>query len=220
MTIAPIDTQIDQQAVLRELGLNPAEPSAQAVILICNRYGMDPFLKHIVLIAKKPYVTRDGLLHVAHRSGQFDGLETVDTGEDETHWWAKVSVYRKDMGRPFTFVGRYPKSGDNKKFGPEMAVKCAEVAAMRRAFDVTGVPTLEEQWDTSTDMTGVIDVAEVVEEPVLVSDETREQLRMRLEALGQPAKDAWKAAKLPALVRLTEADLDRAEDVIVGLETI
>lgn len=220
MTVATtIAAQIDEQAVLRELGLNPAEPASQAVILICNRYGMDPFLKHIVLIGKKPYVTRDGLLHVAHRSGQFDGVETVDVGEDDTHWWAKVSVFRKDMGRPFTYIGRYPKNGDNKKYGPEMATKCAEVAALRRAFDVTGIATLEEQWDTSTDVTGVIDV-EPVEEPQLVSDATREQLRDRIETLGQPAKTAWKQAGLPALTKLTEADLDRADDLLCQLETI
>jgi hypothetical protein len=86
-------------------------------------------------------------LHVAHTSRQFDGIEVVESPTlDATHWHAKVSVYRKDMGRPFTYPGRYPKDGDNKRYAPEMAIKVAEVMALRRAFDVAA-PTIEEQWD-------------------------------------------------------------------------
>ena len=50
------------------------------------------------------------------------------------------------MGRPFTYTGRYPTTGGNAKFAPEMAVKVAEVMALRRAFDVAA-PTAEERWD-------------------------------------------------------------------------
>lgn len=52
-------------------------------LAICQKYGFDPLLKHLVLIATNlkdestgqwtkrynAYVTRDGLLHVAHTSG-------------------------------------------------------------------------------------------------------------------------------------------------------
>jgi hypothetical protein len=133
--------------ILKAIGVNPNDPTHQAALLACERYELDPLLKHIVVIPRGgPYITRDGWLHIAHRSGEFDGMEVADTGETPTHWTAKVAVFRKDMGRPFTYVGRYPKSGSNKTHGPEMAIKVAEVAALRRAFPVSGVGAYEERW--------------------------------------------------------------------------
>lgn len=139
--------QIDREAILRSLNLDPRNPNTQALLLVCDRYGLDPLLKHMVLIQGRPYVTRDGYLHIAHQSHQLDGIEILDEGEEGEFWWARVSVYRKDMGRPFTYKGRYPKDSGNKKYGPEMAIKCAEVAALRRAFNVTGVGASDETWD-------------------------------------------------------------------------
>lgn len=152
--------ELDEGAILRSLNLNPADPNVQALILVCRTYGLDPVLKHMVLISGKPYVTRDGLLHVAHRSGQFDGIEVIEEGDNADEWWAKVSVYRKDMGRPFTYRGRYPKKGSHlAKFGPEMAVKVAEVMALRRAFAVTGIGAMEERWDAEDVIEEAIDPA-------------------------------------------------------------
>lgn len=115
--------------------------------LLADKLGLDTDLKHIVLISGRPYITRDGYLHIAHASQVLDGIEVIEESEDSSHWIAKVAVWRKDMGRPFTYVGRYPKSGQQKKYGPEMAVKTAEVAALRRAFDVTGAGAADEMWD-------------------------------------------------------------------------
>src|SRR5262245_16314344 len=137
---------IDHDAILKSVGINARDPQAQALLLICDRYGLDPLLKHALLIKGRIYITRDGLLHVAHASRQFDGMEVIEQGETPTHHVAKVSVYRKDMSRPFTYIGRYPKSGDNRLFGPEMAVKCAEVMGLRRAFNVA-LCAREEMWD-------------------------------------------------------------------------
>ena len=147
--------EIDRLAILKELRLDPRNPKAQALVLVCEQYGLDPILKHAVLVDGNLYVTRDGLLHVAHRSGVFDGMEVVDgptlVGD---YWQAKVSVWRKDMSRPFTFVGRYPAAGSNKRYAPEMAVKCAEVMAFRRAFDVA-LAAREEVWDIDQQPTSV-----------------------------------------------------------------
>jgi len=151
-----IPTQLDQDAILRILHLNPRDPATQALLVTCERYELDPLLKHAVLIEGRLYVTRDGLLHVAHRSEQFDGMEVLEQSDTETHWVAKVSAYRKDMSHPFTYVGRFPKQRKRKTdqgwrteehpYGPEMAVKCAEVMALRRAFDVA-LAAQEEMWD-------------------------------------------------------------------------
>jgi hypothetical protein len=199
MSLVHID-HVDRDAVLKTLKLNPADPNTQAVLLICQRYHLDPLLKHVVLIQGAPYITRDGLLTVAHDSGQFDGIEILDEGETTSHWWARCAVHRKDMTRPFTYKGRYPKKGGNTAYGPEMAIKCAEVMALRRAFNVTGLPVAEEAWDS--------------ELPAATAK------RRLLEATGgdkAAASQAWDNAGLTGRQRVTEDELAAA---VAGVDAI
>lgn len=143
----PSVTDPRELALLRAVGLDRVSAEQRELALnIAQRYELDLLLKHLVMVDGRPYITRDGLLHVAHRSGQLDGIETTDPVLSDGFWRASCSVYRKDMSRPFTYSGRYPENGQNKKFAPEMAVKVAEVMALRRAFDVAA-PTAEERWD-------------------------------------------------------------------------
>ncbi len=154
MTIATTENvaagvTIQPGKVLSYLGLNPDDPKSQAVVAVAQRYDLDPLLKHVIVIPKGGvYITRDGLLHVAHRSGQLDGIvveQEPKLSEDGKEWTARVSVYRKDMRHPFTFPGRYAVNGGNREYAQEMALKAAEAHALRRAFDVTGLPALDEQ---------------------------------------------------------------------------
>ena len=139
-------------ALLKAIGLDKVPPEQRELALnIAKRYDLDLMLKHLVLIEGRPYITRDGLLWVAHRSGQLDGIEVTDPevvnlpGVGE-FWRATCSVYRKDMSRPITYAGRYPTKGGNQRYAPEMAVKVSEVMALRRAFNVSA-PVFEERWD-------------------------------------------------------------------------
>lgn len=212
--------QIDQARILRALNLNPDDPNTQALLLVCDRYSLDPLLKHMVLIQGRPYITRDGYLHIAHLSGRFDGMEVVDSGETNSEWWAKVSVYRKDMGRPFTYIGRYPKQDAKHmaKYGPEMAIKTAEVMALRRAFDVTGVGAADEQWDT-------VDVQEAA--PAAPAEElaTQEHLDTLRSIAGQLNEDqqarskAWRTEQgiVYTLGVLTVPQFERAAEYMEGL---
>ena len=143
----PSVTDPRELALLKAVGLDRLNPDQRELALnIAKRYELDLLMKHLVMIEGRPYITRDGLLHVAHRSGQLDGMETSEPAIVDAFWRATCSVYRKDMGHPFTYTGRYPTTGGNAKFAPEMAVKVAEVMALRRAFDVAA-PTAEERWD-------------------------------------------------------------------------
>lgn len=191
------EIKIDYPAILRTLKIDPKDPDAQALILTCDRYGLDPILRHAVLIKEKQgeagrlYITRDGLLHVAHETrgadgtSVLDGIEVLEQGETDEHYTATVAVYRKDMSHAFTYRGRYPKlrlqwideldaqgkkiwvKGDDGKsrpkrkqewrphpYGPEMAVKCAEVMALRRAFNVA-IAAQEEVWDADHEVVQV-----------------------------------------------------------------
>lgn len=144
----PAVTDPRELALLKAVGLDKLKPEERELALnIATRYDLDLLLKHLVLIDGRAYITRDGLLHIAHGSGQLDGIETSEPVLVDGYWRATCSVYRKDMSRPFTYAGRYPESGRNKAYAPEMAVKVAECMSLRRAFDVAA-PTAEERWDT------------------------------------------------------------------------
>lgn len=153
--VVPMDGARDQrraQALIKALGLDRVpEEQRELALAIAKRYELDPMLRHVVLIDGKPYITRDALLWVAHRSGQLDGIEVTEPVQADvpglgTFWRVDCTVYRKDMSRPFRYPGRYPVKGKNVQHGPEMAVKCAEVMALRRAFNVSA-PTVEERWE-------------------------------------------------------------------------
>ena len=183
---------VDAGKVLAYLGLNPGDPKSQAVVSIAQRYGLDPVLKHVIVLPKGgAYITRDGLLHVAHRSGQLDGIvveQEPTLSEDGREWVCRVSVYRKDMGHPFTFPGRYPAAGGNRDYPQEMALKAAEAHALRRAFDVTGLPALDEQRPVVQPVkaTGIGAVLEADPKPVDAEVVVVDDLEANLETTPEP----------------------------------
>jgi hypothetical protein len=140
-------------ALLKAVGLDRAAPEQRDLAInIADRYGLDLLLKHLVLVEGRPYITRDALLHIAHRSGQFDGISVTQPVVTDGYWRCSATVYRRDMTHPFTYPGRYPEKGGNAKFAEEMCIKVAESMALRRAFNVAA-PVVEERWDTEADYT-------------------------------------------------------------------
>ena len=135
--------------LLKTLILRDAtDEQIELVLRICNRYGFDPLLRHVAIIGGQLYVTRDGLLHLAHASGKLDGIEVEAHRDDDGEWIATARVYRKDMSRPFVYSAHQaehevPQSRAWQKAPRAMTVKCAEVMALRRAFAVA-LPGAEE----------------------------------------------------------------------------
>lgn len=136
---AVADGKVAMTPILKAVGIDPSNTQHQAMLLVAQKYDMDPLMGHVMVLPKggKPYITRDGYLHVAHRSGQLDGIEVVEETETPTAYRAKVAVWRKDMSRPFTFTADYPKNGGNKEFAKEMALTRAERRALKRAFNIS-----------------------------------------------------------------------------------
>ncbi len=95
---ASLNARLERTAELKALGFDPRNPAHRAAVKLAERWGLDPLANELVVIpGKGAYVTRDGLLSVAHRSGQLNGIVIDGEGDDDSHWWAIVSVYRKDM---------------------------------------------------------------------------------------------------------------------------
>lgn len=134
--------------LLRDLVMKDATPQqVQLLVHVCDRYGFDPLLKHVVLIKGTLYVTRDGLLDNAHRSGRFDGINVTAERDGDGKWSATATVYVKDMRHPVAYTAYQPEHEGNtpawQKSPRAMTVKCAEVMALKRAFNVS-LGTAEE----------------------------------------------------------------------------
>lgn len=204
VTVANNYPEVDRDAVMAYLKMDPRNPATQAHLLVCERYGLDALLKHVVLIpsggSTNLFVTRDGLLHIAHRSGLFDGMETASLPDSDSHFIATCTVYRKDMSRGFTFTGRYPKSGANKMYGPEMAEKVAVSRSLRHAFDVS-IGTREEMWDQPTTTDDV---------------ERQEAMPRNVSPTPTPEQIAAREAKA-ALIEAKTRFLDQAAHLDVAL---
>ncbi len=115
------------------LGLNPLKREIWLV-----KYGDNP---------AQIFVGRDGLLTIAHRSGQFDGMHAGTRKDgDELVGWCRV--YRRDMTHPFeveVYEKEYTTGRNLWKDKPRtMIQKVAEAQCLRRAFSISGVYTPEE----------------------------------------------------------------------------
>jgi hypothetical protein len=192
-------------ALLKAVGWDRLPPEQQAIaVAISNKYDLDPLLRHVVIVEGRPFLSRDALLHIAHRSGKFDGLEVTEPVEIDGYWRCTATVYRTDMSRPFTYPGRYPVKGKNIAFGPEMAIKVAESMALRRAFDVSA-PVVEERWDRDlpeTPVTPPRTLAERVTEKrqaLAANGVTVDVLPDDESVLGTPMTEA-ESADLPSLM--------------------
>jgi phage recombination protein Bet len=166
---APLDIELIKRMYAKDCTMD----EFKVFLALANRYGLDPSL-HQIWAIKYPgggpatiIVSRDGLLEVAHRDGNFDGMESGSRGSVETRDLIGVcKVHRKDMTHPFTVEVHYDeyvqkrRDGSITKFWKEkprtMIQKVAEAHALRRAFRIQGIycedempPTPREIPDTS-----------------------------------------------------------------------
>lgn len=133
---------------------NTTKEEFELYMYTAGKFQLDPLLKQIwcVKYQNQPamiYAGRDGFLEIAHRSGQFNGLESGM--KDDITAYAKV--YRKDMQYPFyveVALSEYSTGMALWKSKPKtMLTKVAESQALRRAFSISGVYGEEEmgQWE-------------------------------------------------------------------------
>ena len=158
-----IPAQYNQQQIqlVRDMcAQNCTDNEFLLLMQLAKTYQLDPFAKQIWAVkypgapAAAIFCGRDGFLAIAHRSGQFDGMES-GTRTDETGGlvgWCKV--YRKDASRPFSVevsASEYTqknKQGEVTRFWREkpktMIQKVAEAQCLRRAFSISGLYSPEE----------------------------------------------------------------------------
>lgn len=175
MAEAVAEGKVKATAILRAVGIDPTNVHHQAALLVAQRYDLDPLMGHVLVLpnGNKPYISRDGYLHIAHRSGDLDGIEVVDEWETDTHYFAKVTVWRKSMSRGFTFRG---KCGKKEHKDPEsMALTRAERRALKRAFNIADDPADADLVDVDPPADAEPEV-EVIHATVVDADDTPELL--------------------------------------------
>ncbi|HIH03745.1 MAG TPA: phage recombination protein Bet [Methanoregulaceae archaeon] len=117
---------------------------------------LNPVLRQIWCVKNKNrsdlpaqiYASRDGFLAIAHRSNQFDGMQSGVRKNDQGEEVGWCRIWRKDCSHPFE-VEILRSEYDTKKnlweSKPQtMTIKVAEAHCLRRAFDICGVYTPDE----------------------------------------------------------------------------
>jgi len=177
---------VTELAVRQESGITPQRATRLArekiyagipdddvdlALAICARYNLDPLLKHVQLIpsnkkdesgkwtkAYSVYVTRDGLLHVAHESGIPFAVQFDEPQAKANPYSKQDDIYLtgtlKREGFPDLVAGLWfsEYQGTNNQGQPlgawkthpaAMHQKVVEVYLLRRGFDVS-LPAYEE----------------------------------------------------------------------------
>lgn len=177
--LARIDFDKEQMAVIESQFFPSGTSKAEQAYCfsVARELNLNPITKEIFFVNRRqkigdkwfnkvePMVGRDGFLSIAHRTSQFDGIETSATIREvpvlENGQWrlkqqlvAECSVWRKDSSKPFTAQVAYNEycqktaEGSPTKFWAEkpetMLKKVAESQALRKAFNIHGVYCPEE----------------------------------------------------------------------------
>ncbi len=150
--LAPSYSQEELQLIRDVCAKDCTTTEFKLLMQLAKTYRLDPFAKQIwaVKYGDNPaqiFCGRDGFLAIAHRSGQFDGMESGTREEDgDLVGWCKV--YRKDMSRPFyveVYAKEYSTGRNLWKTKPRtMIQKVAEAQCLRRGFAVSGLYAPEE----------------------------------------------------------------------------
>ncbi|MEX3929780.1 phage recombination protein Bet [Paraburkholderia sp. BR10936] len=98
----------------------PAKPvlvsdaELQALLIICEQYGLNPFTKEIYAYPDKqgggivPVVSVDGWARIINEQPQYDGVQfaysdeliTLPYAKDQMHAWIEATIWRKDRNHP------------------------------------------------------------------------------------------------------------------------
>jgi phage recombination protein Bet len=179
----------DKTLIRQTVAKGASDAEFKLLLYTASKYDLDPLVKQIwcVKYGDKPaaiYTSRDGFLHLAHKSGQFDGMETAAVRDGGKLVGAKCSVWRKDFNRPFVVEVSLSEYNTNQnqwsKMPETMIKKVAESQCLRRAFDISG---LYEPGEMGDEGEIVESTARPVVEPALASEpvELRPEISERLD---------------------------------------
>jgi phage recombination protein Bet len=169
-----IEKKEDTEFIKKMFAPDATQEEFRLFLELSKRYNLDPFKRQIFLIKNKKrlnepatiMVSHAGMLHLAHESGKFGGMETyviTKSGKPELICepneikGAVCYIYRSDCQKPIMhavsfkeYYRRMPEGYKNiwDEKPITMIKKVAEAGALRRAFDTGGLYT-EDEMDTN-----------------------------------------------------------------------
>ena len=151
-------SQKDLELIKNSYARNTTDQEFDLFMTLARRYALDPFMRQIWAVKYRPdepariFTGRDGFLEIAHRSGQFDGMDSDVVEKDGKVVGAWATVYRKDMQHPIKVTVRFDEYRKDTPIWQEkpatMIQKVAESQALRKAFSASGIYVPEEFGDS------------------------------------------------------------------------
>jgi len=160
------------ELIKRTVAKGASDDELKLFLHLASRYDLDPFTRQIWFIKYGDdahiFTGRDGFLHIAHRSGAFNGMQTqlreepigfeiryynrkekkVEVLKRPSQFVATCTVFRKDMSEPFVCEVWESEYSTGQGLWPTkrrvMIQKVAEASTLRRAFDISGLYLPEE----------------------------------------------------------------------------
>ncbi len=121
------------------------EHLAQQIRALFAEFGLRPDLGHIIVMGDRPYVTKEGLIYYAQKSGQLAGIEVEIVERTQDFCLIKATVRTKDGGK-YEAYGDADKNNTNRMVTPHL-IRMAETRAVNRALRVAfpiGLTSYEE----------------------------------------------------------------------------
>jgi len=185
------------ELIKRTVAKGASDDELKLFLHLASRYDLDPFTRQIWFIKYGDdahiFTGRDGFLHIAHRSGAFNGMQTqlreepvpfeiryynrkekkVEVLKRPSQFVAVCTVYRKDMTEPFVCEVWESEYSTGQGLWPTkrrvMIQKVAEASTLRRAFDISGLYLPEEVSENEVEVVSVdrLATASVLKEALL-----------------------------------------------------
>ncbi len=183
-------TPANLELVKQTIAKNATNEELTLFMHLATKYNLDPFAKEIWFLKYKQtdtpqiYVSRDGYLKYAQQSGKLDGLKSYTVEDDKGNPVKGVcEIYHKDMKYPVKAEIKVSEYKQNSpvwnKYPSAMAIKVAEVFALKRAFGLNGVVT-EDEVPPKRPEAEYVEADLVNEHPVITAAQ-----RSRLFAIGK-----------------------------------
>ena len=220
------------ELIKRTVAKGASDDELKLFLHLASRYDLDPFTRQIWFIKYGDdahiFTGRDGFLHIAHRSGAFNGMQTQLREEPvsfeikfynkrEKRWEALkkpsqfvaiCTVFRKDMEKPFKCEVWESEYSTGQGLWPTkrrvMIQKVAEASALRRAFDISGLYLPEEVSENEVEVVSG-------DHPANAASELKEVLMMKAAELAEVSNSDRDSA-LKKICRMKNINLDNATE--------
>ena len=220
------------ELIKRTVAKGASDDELKLFLHLASRYDLDPFTRQIWFIKYGDdahiFTGRDGFLHIAHRSGAFNGMQTSlreepvpfeikffnkrdkrwEALKKPSQFVAVCTVFRKDMEQPFKCEVWESEYSTGQGLWPTkrrvMIQKVAEASTLRRAFDISGLYLPEEVSENEVEVVSG-------DHPANAASELKEVLMMKAAELAEVSNSDRDSA-LKKICRMKNINLDNATE--------